>query len=157
MSAAGWRDKVVGPRREWHPVIERCGTTHTPEGWERRKLRDKARQRARIEVSQRHYAEFHALLDGDDDRRYGRKYARALRVMTDRHRELYAECYRAHLALLGYESHACSASSTGLRSGSELSGPGAVGAARDLPEPPVEGSEMTESTCSPRSREAEAV
>lgn len=135
---------MVGPRRVWRERIERCGTVHTPEGWERRQLRDKARQRAKGQVVRLHRAEFDAVFKADTDTRYGRRWARAARAVADRHPEDYRRFYEAALSDLGYESHPCSSSSTATTMAGELSGPGAVGAARDLPEP-GEGSEMAES------------
>lgn len=124
--------------------VEACGTVHTADGWERRKMRDKARQRARIEVSKHFPREFRSLMAADTDRRYGRKYSRSLRTLAAAHPDLFDWWYRAHLAEMGYEPHACNSMSTRVGSGSEISGPRAARTAGDLPEP-SEGSEMAKS------------
>lgn len=109
------------------------GTVHTLEGWERRLIRDRARNRARVVVKHQHPDEYDAIVAADPDRRESRKRARAYRALADLHPDEYRTAYEQALADQGYESEfqSCNSVSPTATVALETSGPGAALTARD--------------------------
>lgn len=147
----------VAEYRTFNGRVYSDGTVHTLEGWERRKLRDKARQRAKVAVMRRHRSEFERIVASDPDRQPNRRFQRALRELAAAHPATYQRAYAAALVDLGYESHPCSSLSTTATLTPESSAPGAASTAPVPVNPWLEESTMDDDTSARSQREAEAV